>query len=121
MATSTTETVGFCNQFVQLLSDNKNDLKAKGLDVADWITEIATLKDDAVTKDAEQDAVRVAAKAKTKEAQDANKLAYQTASTRLDAVMGVLGKNTPLAKQAGQLRSSLIKQAKKKTTGENKT
>lgn len=118
MSISTTETVGFCNQFVQLMQDNKDDLKAKGLDVANWITELNALKDDAVTKDADQDALRAAAKEKTREAQEANRLAYKTASTRLDAVIGVLGKDTSLAKQASRLRSSLIKQSKART--ENK-
>lgn len=118
MSISTTETVGFCDQFVRLMQDNKDDLKAKGLDVASWITEISSLKDDAVTKDAEQDAMRAAAKEKTRQAQDANRLAYKTASTRLDAVIGVLGKDTALAKQASRLRSGIIKQSKPKT--ENK-
>ena len=115
MSISTTETVGFCNQFVQLLQDNKDDLKAKGLDVTDWITETNSLKDDAVAKDAEQDAMRAAAKMKTQEAQASNALAYKTTSTRLDAVIGVLGKDTAIAKQASRLRSGLIKQSKPKT------
>jgi len=114
MSASTTETIGFCNQFVRLLQDNKDDLQTKGLDVSNWITEVNNLKDDAVSKDAEQDDLKAAAKAKTKEAQAAKNLAYKTASTRLDAVMGVLGKDTPLAKQAARLRSSIIKQSKKK-------
>lgn len=114
MSISTTETVGFCNQFVQLIQDNKDDLKAKGLDVSDWITEVNSLKDIAVTKDTEHDAARAAAKTKGVEAKNANSLAYKMTSTRLDAVIGVLGKDTPIAKQASRLRSNLIKQSKSK-------
>lgn len=108
MPLSTTETIGFCDQFVRLLQDNQNLLKNKGLDVSNWISEITGLKDDAVQKDAEQDEMKAAAKAKTREAQTAVKLAYRTSSTKLDAVIGVLGKDTPAAKQASRLRSSLI-------------
>lgn len=114
MSASTTEIIGFCEQVAQLLQDNKTDLKDKGLDVTEWVPEIVALKTDAVTKDAEQDDMRAATKVKTKESQTARKLAYKTASTRLDAVIGVLGKDTPLAKQARRLRSSIIKQSKKK-------
>lgn len=121
MPASTTEVIGFCNQFVQFLNDNKTDLQAKGLDVTHWSTEIDSLKNDAVTKDAQQDDTRALLKTQTKDAQDSVKLVYKTASTRLDAVIGVLGKDTPLAKQASRLRSGIIKQKKNKTNGENKS
>jgi len=121
MSASTTEVIGFCNQLVQLFQDNKTDLQTKGLDVTNWITEIDALNDDTVTKDAEQDDLRAALTTKTKETQIAKQLAYKTASTRLDAVIGVLGKDTPLAKQAARLRSSIIKQSKKKKDKEIKS
>jgi hypothetical protein len=118
MSASTTEIIGFCDQLVQLLQDNKDDLKTKGLDVTNWDTEIDALKADTVTKITEQDNLVAAKKTKTKEVQAAAKLTYKTASTRLDAVIAVLGKDTPLAKQAGRLRSSIIKQSRKKKGGE---
>jgi hypothetical protein len=114
MAQSTTETIGFCNQFIQLIQDNTAELKTKGLDVSNWIPELTALKDDTVAKDAEQDAARAISKTKTKEANDSADLCYKTTSSRLDAVMGVLGKDTPTAKQAARLRSSLLKSSKKK-------
>jgi hypothetical protein len=112
MPASTTATIGFCEQVVQLLQDNKDDLQPKGLDVTNWIPEIDGMKDDAVTNDAQQDDMRAALKVKTKETQASVKLAYKTASTHLDAVIGVLGKDTPLAKQAARLRSSLNRKSK---------
>lgn len=115
MAVSITETIGFADQFVQLIQDNKADLQAKGLDVTSWITDTTTLKNDALTQTTKQDDMEAASKAQTKVAQTSVKTLYDTTSTRLDAVMGVLGKATPLAKQAGKLRSGLIKQSKKKT------
>jgi hypothetical protein len=115
MSMSTAETIGFSNQLVQFFQESKTDLKAKGLDVTDWITEIAALGKDAVAKDAEQDDLRAALRTKTAETQESVKTLYKTSSTRLDAAIGVLGKDTPVAKQAARLRSSLIKQSKNKT------
>ncbi len=116
MSMSTAKTIGFSNQLIQFFQDSKTDLKAKGLDVTDWITEIDALVKDAVAKDAEQDDLRAALKSKTTEAQASSKTLYKTSSTRLDAAIGVLGKDTPVAKQAARLRSSLIRQAKNKTS-----
>jgi hypothetical protein len=114
MAVSSTEAIGFANQFTQFLNDNKASLSEKGLDVTNWITDQNAKKDDAVMQLGKQDELDAASKAQTKVAQDAVRLLYTTTSTRLDAAVGVLGKSTPLAKEVGKLRSSLIKQAKPK-------
>lgn len=121
MALSTTETIGFADQFIQLIQDNKGLLQEKGLDVSSWISNETELKNTAVAETAKQDDMEAAAKAQTRVAQTAVKTLYDTTSTRLDAVMGVLGKSTPLAKQASRLRSSLIKQSKNKKNGNNNT
>ncbi len=121
MALSTTETIGLNNQFVQLLEDNKADLQAKGLDVSNWITELKELNSDTVANDAAQDDLKAALKTKTAETQDLAKRNYKMTSSRLDAVIGVLGKDTAFAKQAARLRSSLIRQPKNKTAEKNKT
>lgn len=110
MAISQTEVIGFCDEFKQFLEENEIDLKAKGLDVASWITDTDTLKDNAVVELTKQDNLKRESEAQTKKAQGAVKTAYDTTSSRLDAVKGVLGKNTPLAKQAGNLRTKIIKQ-----------
>ena len=115
MAMTTTEIIGFTNQVIQLFQENKVELKDKGLDVANWITDLTAQNNETVTKDAEQDEMKAALKVKTAEAQASSKLTYKTASSQLDAVIGVLGKSTPLAKQAARLRSGIIKQGKKKT------
>jgi hypothetical protein len=112
MGVSITETIGFCDQFRQFLENNKAALQAKGLDVTDWITDTNNLKNSAVTETTKQDEMDAAARAQTKIAQAATKLAYDTTSTRVDAVMGVLGKSTPLAKEVGKLRSGLIRKKK---------
>ena len=112
MAVSITETIGFCDQFRQFLENNREALLGKGLDVTDWIPHTNSLKDNAVKETTKQDEMDVAARVQTKVAQAATKLAYDTTSTRVDAVMGVLGKSTPLAKEAGKLRSGLIRKNK---------
>lgn len=115
MSASNTEIVGFLDQLVRLMEDNHDDLKVKGLEVSPWIAEVTDLKNDIVTKSIEQDGMQAALKAKTKDVQAATKLGYDTGSTRLDAIVGVLGKTTPLGKQSAKLRSNIIKQSKKKT------
>jgi hypothetical protein len=120
MAMTLTEIVGFTNQVVQLFEENKDDLRAKGLDVASWIPDLTAKNTDLVTKDAEQDEIKVALKVKTAEVKAATNLTYKTASTHLDAVIGVLGKSTPLAKQASRLRSSINRKNKQPTTDKSK-
>ncbi|MGC2238742.1 MAG: hypothetical protein WA584_21485 [Pyrinomonadaceae bacterium] len=121
MALATTETVGFLDQLNQLMRNSKDALKTGGLDVTNWITDTENSKKGCVEKDAEKDALKAASKAKTKESETANLSAYKTGSTRLDAVIGVLGKDTPEGKQASRLRSSLNTKSKPKTDKQNNT
>jgi len=119
MSLNTTEVIGFCDQVNQLMQDNKVLLKGEGVDVENWIPEITTLKNDAVTKDAEKDAAKALSKTKTKDADTARNAAYKKASARLDAVISALGKSTPAGKEASRLRSSLNPKAKKTTSNQN--
>jgi hypothetical protein len=121
MALSTTETVGFLEQLMQLMETNKATLSAGGLDVTSWIPNTDEQKDGVVVKDGEKNALRAASKAKTKESKDANNAAYKTGSTRLDAIIGVLGKDTPAGKQAARLRSSLNPRHRGGTNNQNNT
>lgn len=121
MSMSNTEVFGFANQFLQLLQDNQAALLEKGLDVSSWIVEISGQKDDAVAKDAEEDDLRATLKVKSTATKTSVSLVYKTSSTKLDAVVGVLGKETPLAKQAARLRSNIIKQTKRRNDTGNQT
>jgi hypothetical protein len=118
MALSNTKTFGFCDQVIQLMQGSKDALKTEGLDVTNWITELGTMKGDAVADALKQDDMEAALKTQTKKAQTSSKNVYDKSSTRLDAMIGVFGKNTDLGKQAARLRSSIIKQSKKKTVGD---
>ncbi|CAN5452024.1 hypothetical protein BH10ACI1_BH10ACI1_09800 [soil metagenome] len=108
MALSTTETVGFLDQINQLMRSSKDALLGGGLDVTGWIADTETLKNNCLVLDSEKDALKAASKAKTGESDTANKSAYKSGSTRLDAIIGVLGKDTTAGKQARRLRSSLL-------------
>lgn len=115
------ETIGLAEQHVQFLQDNKTTLSESGLDVSVWITKVGALKTDAVTQIGKQDDAQAAAKVQTKVTQTSVKTLYETVSTQIDAASGVLGKNTPAAKQLKSLRSSLIKQSKPKKAKEDKS
>ena len=108
-----TETIGFCAEVAQYLEENKADLQASGLDVSAWIPEINGKSDVAVTKNGEQNELKVQLKNKTVESDNADDDAYKTASTRLDAAIGVLGKTTALGKQGAKIRSSVRRKSKK--------
>lgn len=118
MALTNTKTIGLAEQFIRFLQDNKNLIQTSGLDVTNWITQDGDLKEDAVIQLAKQDEMDTAKKVQTKVANTSVKTLYNSLSTHIDAVSGVLGKNTPAAKQLKSLRSSLIKQSKKKNSGE---
>jgi hypothetical protein len=121
MAQSTTETIGFCNQFIQFVQDYTTELKTKGLDVTTWIPALTEAKDVAVTDDAEKDSAQAIAKTKTKKSNASTEFCYKLTSTNLDAVIGVLGKDSEAAKQARRLRSSLNRSSKKKKDDKEKT
>lgn len=116
MSATRAEILGFLEQLIQLMQDSKADLSEQGLDVTNRITNLTAKQSDVVKKIGEQDKLEASLRAKTKEVQNAETLAYDAASTDLDAIIGVLGKKTPLAKQAAKLRSSINKQSKSKTT-----
>lgn len=121
MAVSNTKTIGLAEQYNQFLRDNKALLQEKGLDVSGWITDQDEKKSDAVTQIGKQDELEASSKAQTKVVNASVKTLYDTTSTRIDATMGVLGKSTPLAKELGKLRSSLIKQYNKRASGNSNT
>ena len=121
MPLGNTKTIGLADQYIQFLQDNKVSLQTLGLDVTNWITNVGTLKTDAVTQIAKQDDLETQRKIQTKVANTSVKTLYDTVSTQIDAASGVLGKNTPVAKQLKSLRSSLIKQSSLKKKGEEES
>ena len=105
---TTPEVVGFCDQLVEFMDKNQAAVEAAGVSLTAWKTDLSNLKQKAVAKDAEQEALKTQLKIKTAETKAALDTAYNSASSKLDALIGALGKGTPLAKQAAKLRSGIL-------------
>ena len=107
MSLTTTETLGFADGVIEFLTNNQTALLAAGLDVSTYITQLGTQKEDAVTKNDQQETLKAQLRTKTDEVNTALSTLYNNTSTKLDAVIGVLGKTTELGKQAARLRSDI--------------
>ena len=105
---TTTEILGFADAVIEFWTHRKLFLQAHGLsNVNGLITQLETLKEDAVTKNDEQEALKAQLRMKTDEVEAAFTALYNAASTKLDATIGVLGKTTELGKQAAHIRSDI--------------
>ena len=107
MSMTTTETLGFTEGVIEFMTSNQAELLAAGLDVSTSLTLLGTLKGNAVTSNCRQEGLKVQLKTATAETETALGTLYDTTSTKLDAVIGVLGKTSELAKQAAKLRSDI--------------
>lgn len=105
---TTTEVFGFCDSVFEFMKQNEKVVTAAGISIATWQTEVDALKQDAVTKNAEQEELKRLLTEKTEETEAALDAAYKNASSKLDALVGALGKTTPLAKQAAKIRSDVL-------------
>ncbi|MCD9187729.1 MAG: hypothetical protein LUM44_15015 [Pyrinomonadaceae bacterium] len=110
---SRTKTIGFCSNAAQFFETNREELLAKGLNSANWGTQIREKRDNATAVSAEIDVLQAQLKVKNIEADEAYADAYDTPSSMLDAAIGVLGKKSPLAKEAARIRSSVNRRVKK--------
>ena len=107
MALTTTETLGFADGVSAFMTSNQAELAAAGLAVGPFLTQLASQKSDAITKNDQQESLKVQLRTKTEETTTAFATLYDNTSTKLDAVIGVLGKTSELAKQAAKLRSDI--------------
>jgi hypothetical protein len=107
MSLTTTETLGFSEGLIAFMTSNQAALAAAGLTVGPFITELGSQKSDAVTKNEQQEALKAQLRMKTEETTTAFGTLYDNASTKLDAIIGVLGKTSELAKHAAKLRSAI--------------
>ncbi len=107
MALTTTETLGFADGVLAFMSSNQAALLAAGLDVAPFITQLGTQKGAAATVNDQQEALKAQLRMKTEATSASLTTLYDNTSTKLDAMIGVLGKTTELGKQAARLRSDI--------------
>jgi hypothetical protein len=112
----------FCETIVELLLQHKDTLNSAGLDVDKKITSLQEKNKKAVLADTKQETLKAELAKATEEAVKALEDAYTTASSTLDAMVGVLGKNDPLSKRLKQLRDQMVKEELRgKRKGEAKT
>lgn len=75
--------------------------------MTNWITDLGNQKADAVAKNDAQEALKAQLRDQTQATNDALQTAYDSASTKLDGVIGALGKTSELGRQAARLRSDI--------------
>lgn len=114
MAMSMTETFGFSDQVAQAAENNKALLLVKKLDTSTWKDEMKDLKDDAVDANEKQEAAKAALRDKTTITDNAIQAVYDDASSKLDAMIGAVGKTTELGKQLARIRSTILQKPKAK-------
>jgi cAMP phosphodiesterase len=94
------------------MKSNKALLQESGLSIEPWINEADRYKAEAVRNNDEQEAMKAKLREKTKVTDASLKKAYEYSSSKLDAMIGTIGKTSELGKQAAKLRSKI--NAKKK-------
>jgi len=104
---TTTEVLGFCTSVGQAMDTHKALLLTKKLDVTDLITELDDQKKAAAKADSDQEDLKRLLKKQTTATETALNAAYDSASTKLDAVIGAVGKTTELGEQLARLRSAI--------------
>ena len=104
---TTTEVLGFCTSVGQAMTTHKALLLTKKLDITDLKTELAAEQQTAVEADSAQETLKANLKVQTEATAAALDAAYASASTKLDAMIGAVGKTSELGKQLARLRSSI--------------
>lgn len=109
MARTFTETLGMIEALLAYMQnpENKDALTAKDFDSGPHSIRL-TKKSGALSKlNAEQEKQKIALSHKTEELNSALADAYTDASGSIDAMMGMLGKNTREAKNLQKIRSAI--------------
>jgi len=107
MSMSTTEKVGFARQVLEYIEKNGEALKTAGFDAAARLKDQTDKLDAAVTANEAQDSLKTTLKKQTEKANELLRELYVTASGNLDAMMGLLRKNSPDAVGLRRLRSKV--------------
>lgn len=114
MSFSTTEIFGFSESLIEFIRNSGAELTNLGISTENWLTELEEKKNSAVSLNDEQEKMKAGMKDLTSRTQQAVNDLYDISSTRLDAIIGVIGKKTELGKRAAKLRSN-IRNPRRKT------
>lgn len=97
----------FSHQVVEVLRQNAAQLTAAGFDVTARVTTLDGKAKEADVKEAAQLTAQQAAQRATDESTAATDAAYELASTTVNLIEGILGKDDPLVESLRQLRPGL--------------
>jgi predicted transcriptional regulator len=103
--------MAFCKLVVQFLKDNAAALKASGFDTTAKTTSLETATNQAFVDDAAQEAKKAELHKATQKAVASTTAAYIQASSMMDAMVGVIGKDQTLSKQLRKIREQMSKEA----------
>lgn len=110
---STTEVFGFSEALIESMKNSKEELTSKGINVDAWISDLEGKKKRALLLNDEQEKMKAALRHQTNLVQIAVSALYDTSSSKLDAVIGAVGKKSEFGKQVAKLRSKVKAQRKK--------
>lgn len=103
--------LAFSHIVVQFLKDNQPQLKESGFDAAKKIADLETAVKQSTEDDVKQEQMKAELVKATEKAVASLNNAYKQASSLVDAMVGVIGKDTPLAKRIRQLRDQMALEA----------
>jgi len=103
--------LAFSQTVAQFVRDSATELKDSGFDPEKKLTELEEVLKSAVELDTQQEALKAKLVESTDKAVKALDTTYLQASSLIDAMVGVLGKDTPLAKRLRQLRTQMVTEA----------
>lgn len=103
--------LAFSQTVAQFIRDSTTELKDSGFDPEKKLTELEEVLKSAVELDTQQEALKAKLVESTDKAVKALDTTYLQASSLIDAMVGVLGKDTPLAKRLRQLRAQMVTEA----------
>ena len=107
MSLTQTEKLGFGKNVLGLVDDVAPELEGTPLDPAKIRKDLAEKYERAATANARQEEAKRVALESTAETDEASDELYRAASGYLDAIMGVVGKGSPAAKNMQRLRSRI--------------
>lgn len=101
------EKFAFSSTIAEFMEQNQAELKEAGFDVAHRITRQTELNSTYVSEDAKQEKMKAEVVKQTEITVGALDETYKFASSNLDAMAGVLGKDSPIAKRLHKLRPQM--------------
>lgn len=97
----------------QFVRDSAAELKEAGFDTAKKLAQLEEGLKSSVELDTQQEALKAKLVEATNKAVKALDSTYRQASSLVDAMVGVFGKSTPIAKRLRQLRDQMVLEAKR--------